>query len=120
MCDTVSSLPVVFLLPVDLAWFWNSTNTSIDLMTEKCVFLLTPCVCTVGDCYMGVGGLFDRHHDHAQAVVAFGLDVHNAVRRINQETGSGISIRVGINTGPVVAGLLYLLFRLYCGQVPST
>ena len=58
---------------------------------------------------MGVGGLFDRHHDHAEAVVQFGLDVHHCVRVINHRTGFDVGVRVGINTGPVVAGLVFLL-----------
>ena len=91
------------LAPAELVKFLNEFFSIFDELAslhhiEK--------IKTIGDCFMGVGGLFDRHHDHAQAVVQFGLDIHHCVEAIRKRSGFDISVRVGINTGPVVAGVI--------------
>ncbi len=56
---------------------------------------------TVGDSYMLAGGLPIPRRDHANAVVAAGLDMLAYVDRLG-----GWSLRVGVHTGPVVAGVI--------------
>jgi class 3 adenylate cyclase len=58
---------------------------------------------TIGDAYMVVGGLPSPRRDHAVAVAAMALDMHAAVAQI----GDGkLSLRIGMHTGPVVAGVI--------------
>ena len=61
---------------------------------------------TIGDAYMGVGGLPVPRPDHAEAVAELALDMHEEVEKINAETGGSLSLRIGINSGPVVAGVI--------------
>jgi adenylate cyclase len=61
---------------------------------------------TIGDCYMLVGGVPEPRQDHAVAVVQAGFDMLAAMSRINQQHGTELQIRVGVNSGPVVAGVI--------------
>jgi class 3 adenylate cyclase/HAMP domain-containing protein len=61
---------------------------------------------TIGDTYMVVGGLPVPRVDHAEAVAAMALDMREALARLNEEKDWSFSIRVGIHSGPVVAGII--------------
>lgn len=61
---------------------------------------------TIGDCYMLVGGVPEPRQDHAAAVVQVGFDMLAALKQINQQHGTQLQVRVGVNSGPVVAGVI--------------
>ncbi len=61
---------------------------------------------TIGDAYMVVGGLPVPRADHAEAIVAMALDMQRAIAAFNRTQNQSLSIRIGINTGPVVAGVI--------------
>ncbi|HEX7247255.1 MAG TPA: adenylate/guanylate cyclase domain-containing protein [Actinomycetota bacterium] len=62
---------------------------------------------TIGDAYMVAGGLPRPRHDHAEAVAAVGLAMLEEVAAIEARFGGGsLSVRIGIDTGPVVAGVI--------------
>ena len=61
---------------------------------------------TIGDAYMVAGGLPEPRDDHAEAVVGFAVDMVDAIGRHRSWTGDPILLRVGINTGPIVAGVI--------------
>jgi class 3 adenylate cyclase len=61
---------------------------------------------TIGDAYMVVGGLPNPRPDHAQAVADMALDVRAEVARHTDPTGEPLAVRIGIDTGPVVAGVI--------------
>jgi class 3 adenylate cyclase len=61
---------------------------------------------TIGDAYMVVGGLPVARADHAPAVADMALGMVAAIERINVEHGTSLAVRVGVNTGPVVAGVI--------------
>jgi adenylate cyclase len=61
---------------------------------------------TIGDCYMLVGGLPEARNDHAAAVVETGLDMVAAMDRFNQSRNTELKMRIGIHSGPVVAGVI--------------
>ncbi len=61
---------------------------------------------TIGDAYMAVAGLPVNTPDHATAIVELALDMQAAVSRRALRGGGPISLRIGINTGPVVAGVI--------------
>lgn len=61
---------------------------------------------TIGDAYMVTGGVPEPREDHCQAVAAFAVDMLEAVSKHISWTGEPMQIRVGINRGPVVAGVI--------------
>jgi adenylate cyclase len=61
---------------------------------------------TIGDAYMVVGGLPRRRPDHTQAIALIALDMQTAIAQFNAENNKNFSIRIGIHTGPVVAGVI--------------
>ena len=68
---------------------------------------------TIGDAYMVVGGLPIPRKDHAVAIIEMALDMQQAIDKFNLETGSYCNIRIGINTGPVVAGVIGIKKFIY-------
>jgi len=61
---------------------------------------------TIGDAYMVVGGLPEPRPDHCEAVVAFAVELLAAVRGYRAWNDEALSLRIGINSGPVVAGVI--------------
>ena len=61
---------------------------------------------TIGDSYMLVGGLPVPRADHAEAVAEMALDMVEEVGRFNRHSQTQIDLRIGINSGPVVAGVI--------------
>lgn len=61
---------------------------------------------TIGDAYMVVGGLPAPKPDHAEAMAAMALDMQDRITGFCSETGKALSIRIGIHTGPVIAGII--------------
>jgi adenylate cyclase len=60
---------------------------------------------TIGDCYMVAAGVPSSRPDHAQVLALMALDMQAAMR--SDEIGHlGLELRVGINSGPVVAGVI--------------
>ena len=61
---------------------------------------------TIGDAYMVVGGLPGHRPNHAQAVAELALAIRKEVARRTDPTGQPLQVRIGIDTGPVVAGVI--------------
>ncbi|WP_197530290.1 adenylate/guanylate cyclase domain-containing protein [Bythopirellula polymerisocia] len=61
---------------------------------------------TIGDSYMVAGGIPIKSVGHAKDVSAMALDMLEAVEECNRETGQPINIRIGIHSGPAVAGVI--------------
>jgi adenylate cyclase len=61
---------------------------------------------TIGDCYMVAGGLPEPRADHAEAIAAMGLEMLRIVAAFRERTGEQVHVRIGINSGPVVAGVI--------------
>ncbi len=61
---------------------------------------------TIGDAYMVVGGLPTPQINHAEAIAEMALDMLDEIARFNTQTGELLSMRIGIHTGPVVAGVI--------------
>jgi adenylate cyclase len=61
---------------------------------------------TIGDCYMVAAGVPTPRPDHARALALIALDMLEAMCS-NEKVGRlGLELRVGINSGPVVAGVI--------------
>jgi class 3 adenylate cyclase len=61
---------------------------------------------TIGDAYMVAGGLPEPRPDHAQAVADLALTMQVEVARRIDTGGQPLQARIGIDTGPVVAGVI--------------
>jgi len=61
---------------------------------------------TIGDAYMVAGGMPEPRPDHATAVAAMALDMLEIMRKLSDEFGEDIAVRIGIHTGPAVAGVI--------------
>jgi guanylate cyclase len=61
---------------------------------------------TIGDCYMVASGVPTSRPDHARALALLALDMVDATRPGGAVGDLGFEMRVGINSGPVVAGVI--------------
>jgi len=61
---------------------------------------------TIGDAYMAVGGLPIPRSDHADIVAEMALGMFDDLRDFNAANQVKINMRIGINSGPVVAGVI--------------
>jgi class 3 adenylate cyclase len=81
----------------------NEIFTAFDQLTEQNGLEK---IKTIGDAYMVVGGIPMPRSDHAEAIAEMALDMQQEVAKFNAKHSTEISIRIGINTGPVVAGVI--------------
>lgn len=68
---------------------------------------------TIGDAYMVCAGLPMPKADHAEAIADIALGMRRAVEEHNREFGTSLKIRIGIHSGPVVAGVIGLKKFIY-------
>jgi sensor domain CHASE-containing protein/class 3 adenylate cyclase len=61
---------------------------------------------TIGDAYMVASGIPHHRVDHAEAIADMALDMLQALKQFNKQNSQDFSIRIGVNTGPVVAGVI--------------
>lgn len=61
---------------------------------------------TIGDAYMAVAGLPEASADHAEAAAEMALDMLSAIALMNRVQGTNLGMRIGIHSGPVVAGII--------------
>ena len=89
--------------PADLVSMLNGIFTAFDHIVEEHG---VEKIKTIGDCYMLVGGIPLHRDDHAAAVAECALEMLDALAALNRESGTELQMRVGIHTGPVVAGVI--------------
>jgi class 3 adenylate cyclase len=61
---------------------------------------------TIGDCYMAVCGMPKLCPDHAPRMARMALRMQDMTRAYGKELGIDLQLRIGINSGPVVAGVI--------------
>ena len=91
--------------PIELVNSLNQIFSSFDRLAE--IYGLEK-IKTIGDAYMVVGGLPNPHSNHAVAVAKMALDMQQEITEFKTATGQPVQIRIGINTGSVVAGVIGL------------
>jgi class 3 adenylate cyclase len=63
---------------------------------------------TIGDAYLVVAGLPNPRADHGGVIAEMALDMQRVLGEFNAETGRDLSLRIGIHSGSVVAGVIGL------------
>ena len=61
---------------------------------------------TIGDAYMVVVGVPDARRNHAEAAVDLACEMQKAATALRQRTHFEVKLRIGVNSGPVVAGVI--------------
>lgn len=80
----------------------NEVFSKFDSLTEK--YNLEK-IKTIGDCYMVAAGVPCTRTDHAVALTGLAIEMRDYVAK-NEFNGIKLSFRFGINSGPVVAGVI--------------
>ena len=83
--------------------FLNQIFSKFDELTEKHGLKK---IKTSGDAYIVAGGVPVPRADHAEAIANMALDMQKVIADFKTDTGESFQIRIGINTGPVVAGVI--------------
>ncbi len=89
--------------PPQLVELLNKIFSKFDQLAEKHGLEK---IKTIGDAYMVVGGLPTPRPDHAEAIAEMALDMQREITRFVGIDGEPFQVRIGINTGPVVAGVI--------------
>ncbi len=89
--------------PVKLVELLNQIFSAFDELADKHQLEK---IKTIGDAYMVVGGIPEPRADHAEAIAEMALDMQAEIFKINQKSQRNFAIRIGINSGEVVAGVI--------------
>jgi class 3 adenylate cyclase len=101
--DLVDFTPMsASMSPPELVGLLNTVFTTFDGFADK---LGLEKIKIVGDEYMVATGVPQSRSDHAQAIAELALRIRDHAAN-NQFDGHRISLRIGINSGPVVAGIV--------------
>jgi class 3 adenylate cyclase len=89
--------------PIALVGLLNDIFSEFDRLAEEHGLEK---IKTIGDAYMVVGGLPQHRPDHAEAVALLALDMRESLVQLSREHDTPLNLRIGIHTGPVVAGVI--------------
>jgi class 3 adenylate cyclase len=89
--------------PTKLLDLLNKIFSKFDQLSEKHGLEK---IKTIGDAYMVVGGLPTPKTDHAEAIAEMALEMQREIDRFRRLDGQPMSLRIGIHSGPVVAGVI--------------
>jgi adenylate cyclase len=111
--DVVGFTPMAATMqPQEVVELLNDVFSYLDSLVDK--YGLEK-IKTIGDCYMVASGLPQPCSDHAQRLVAMALEARDHFT--NKDSDSAIkrrlSFRMGINSGPVVAGVIGIKRFIY-------
>ncbi|KAF5299447.1 hypothetical protein FQR65_LT01027 [Abscondita terminalis] len=121
-CETFESLSILFCELLDL----QSSTVEGTVSVVDCMNSVFSCfdalmdkfqvykVETVGCVYMVAGGAPERTELHAQRVADLGLSMIEEVSKITFLDKKSVAIRIGIHSGPAVAGVVGIKMPRYC------
>jgi class 3 adenylate cyclase len=89
--------------PTELVKMLDEIFTHFDALADKHGLEK---IKTIGDAYMVVGGLPEPGNDSASRVARMALDMQNVLTELDAARFGGLAIRIGIHSGPVVAGVI--------------
>ena len=89
--------------PTQLIDFLSQVFLKFDQLAEK---YQVEKIKTIGDAYMVISGAPVLCEDHASRIAGMALEMHDALKEVAIKVGLDLQMRIGINTGPVVAGVI--------------
>jgi adenylate cyclase len=89
--------------PEELVAFLDDLYTSLDALVTRHGLEK---VKTSGDAYMVVSGVPQPRPDHLEALADLALDIADAVAGLTDSRGRAVPLRIGMSSGPVVAGVV--------------
>jgi guanylate cyclase len=102
--DVVDFTPLAERLPpAEVVGVLDRLFSHFDVLAER--YELEK-IKTIGDCYMVASGVPSPRPDHACALALLALDMQAAMRSVDEVGHLGLELRIGINSGPVVAGVI--------------
>lgn len=102
--DVVGFTPLsVELTPTEMVELLNEVFTYFDALTEK---YSAEKIRTIGDNYMVIAGAPRPCPDHAHQLARMALDMIAYIDSVQNPAGNRLKFRIGINSGPVVAGVI--------------
>jgi class 3 adenylate cyclase len=122
IADTFAEVTVLFadivgftqissqISPSELVSLLNEIFSTFDRLAEKHGLEK---IKTIGDAYMVVGGLPMPRSDHAEAIAEMALDMQQAIAEFSNTHKQDFRIRIGIHSGPVVAGVIGIKKFIY-------
>ncbi|MEQ1956755.1 adenylate/guanylate cyclase domain-containing protein [Mesorhizobium sp. CN2-181] len=91
------------LAPARVVGLLNRVFSEFDRLAEKHKLEK---IKTIGDAYMIAGGMPDQSSGHCAAVAEMALDMLDSVTQIGPELDEDLRLRIGIHTGPAIAGVI--------------
>ncbi|KAB7610462.1 adenylate/guanylate cyclase domain-containing protein [Amylibacter sp. SFDW26] len=89
--------------PKELVSFLNTVFTEFDTLVRKHQLEK---IKTIGDAIMVAGGMPNKQDDHAKRIALLALDMMEVVKHSANASSEVIELRIGIHTGPAVAGVI--------------
>jgi adenylate cyclase len=89
--------------PTDLVRFLDRLYTDLDALVDRHGLEK---IKTSGDSYMVVSGVPRPRPDHVEALACLALDMAEAVADLKDPMGRAVPLRIGLASGPVVAGVV--------------
>ncbi|WP_263452341.1 adenylate/guanylate cyclase domain-containing protein [Hyalangium gracile] len=93
----------MLLPPEHVVEILGQVFTEFDALTER--YGLEK-IKTIGDAYMVVAGVPAPRGDHLEVMARMALQMMEAIQRLNQVLGTSLDLRIGMHSGPVVAGII--------------
>jgi class 3 adenylate cyclase len=101
-CDIVGFTQLsARLAPDEIVRRLDTVFTQFDTIAEE---LGLEKIKTIGDAYMVAGGVPSRRDDHAEAICDMALRMRDCIATL--DLGEPLQVRIGVHTGPVVAGVI--------------
>ncbi|MEM9245439.1 MAG: adenylate/guanylate cyclase domain-containing protein, partial [Cyanobacteria bacterium P01_F01_bin.153] len=89
--------------PLELVSLLNQIFSEFDSLSEQ---LGLEKIKTIGDAYMVVGGIPMPKANHAEAIAEMALAMQEFMKDFKGPSGEMLQVRVGINTGAAIAGVI--------------
>jgi len=91
------------LAPAEMVELLNEVFSHFDSLVDK---YEVEKIRTIGDSYMVASGVPRRRADHAQALICMALEMRDFINTHTFRNGQRVSFRIGINSGPVIGGVI--------------
>jgi class 3 adenylate cyclase len=105
-----SSNNVNNITPVEV---FNTLNEIFSIFDNRIALFGLEKIKTIGQTYMVVGGVPIPTENHCDQIADFAMDMREVIKQYNRKHKTAVSIRIGIHSGPVVAGVIGNLKMIY-------